>query len=76
MSFGIFDTLADYGILGFAVLALGYLCWMFLNRLMKSEDDLKARVKELESDVEKTLKESTETAKSLKETVLMLFGKK
>jgi hypothetical protein len=76
MSFGIFDTLADYGILGFAVLALGYLCWMFLNRLMKSEDDLKARVQQLESDVEKTLKESTETAKSLKETVLMLFGKK
>jgi hypothetical protein len=43
---------------------------------MKSEDELRARVKELESDVEKTLKESTETAKSLKETVLMLFGKR
>jgi hypothetical protein len=76
MSFGIFDTLADYGILGFAVLALGYLCWMFLNRLMKSEDDLKARIKELETDVQNTLKESAESSKSLKETVLMLFGKK
>jgi hypothetical protein len=43
---------------------------------MKSEDDLKARVKELESDVQNTLKESTESSKSLKETVLMLFGKK
>jgi hypothetical protein len=76
MSFGIFDTLADYGILGFAVLALGYLCWMFLNRLIQSEDDLKARIKELENDVQNTLKESTESSKSLKETVLMLFGKR
>jgi hypothetical protein len=76
MSFGPFEVLTQYGVLGFAVLALGYLCWMFLNRLMKSEDDLKARVQELENDVQNTLKESTESSKSLKETVLMLFGKK
>jgi hypothetical protein len=76
MSFGPFEVLTQYGILGFAVLALGYLCWMFLNRLMKSEDDLKARVQELENDVQNTLKESTESSKNLKETVLMLFGKR
>jgi hypothetical protein len=76
MSFGPFEVLTQYGVLGFAVLALGYLCWMFLNRLMKSEDDLKARVQELENDVQNTLKESTESSKSLKETVLMLFGKR
>jgi hypothetical protein len=80
MSFGIFESLTQYGILGFAVLALGYLCWIFLNRLMKSEDDYRTRVEELEGeyreDLEKKLEESTEHAKSLKETVLTLFGKR
>jgi len=80
MSFGPFEVLTQYGVLGFAVLALGYLCWMFLNKLLKSEEDLKARVEELEGDyrdeLEQKLEESTESSKSLKETVLMLFGKK
>jgi hypothetical protein len=80
MSFGIFESLTQYGILGFAVLGLGYLCWVFLNRLMKSEDDYRTRVEELEGeyreDLEKKLEESTEHSKSLKETVLTLFGKK
>jgi hypothetical protein len=80
MSFGIFESLTQYGILGFAVLGLGYLCWIFLNRLMKSEDDYRQRVEELEGeyreDLEKKLEESTEHSKSLKETVLTLFGKK
>lgn len=80
MSFGIFESLTQYGILGFAVLALGYLCWIFLNRLMKSEDDYRTKVEELEGeyreDLEKKLEESTEQSKSLKETVLTLFGKR
>ena len=80
MSFGPFEVLTQYGVLGFAVLALGYLCWMFLNKLIKSEEDYRARVEELEGDyrddLEKKLDESTESSKSLKETVLMLFGKK
>jgi hypothetical protein len=79
MSFGPFEVLTQYGVLGFAVLALGYLCWMFLNKLLKSEEDLKARVEELEGDyrdeLEQKLEESTESSKSLKETVLLLFGK-
>ncbi len=79
MSFGPFEVLTQYGVLGFAVLALGYLCWMFLNKLLKSEEELKAKVEELEGDyrddLEKKLDESTESSKSLKETVLMLFGK-
>lgn len=79
MSFGIFESLTQYGVLGFAVLALGYLCWIFLNRLMKSEDEYRQRLEELEGeyrdDLEKKLEESTEHAKSLKETVLMLFSK-
>ena len=80
MSFGPFEVLTQYGVLGFAVLALGYLCWMFLNRLMKSEDDLKEKINELEGEykdrLESKLTESTESSKSLKETVLMLFGKR
>ena len=80
MSFGIFESLTDYGILGFAVLGLGYLCWIFLNRLMKSEDDYKKRVEELEGDlrddVSDAIKKNTESAKTLKETILMLFSKK
>jgi hypothetical protein len=80
MSFGPFEVLTQYGVLGFAVLGLGYLCWIFLNKLMKSEEDYRARVEELEGeyreDLEKKLDESTESAKSLKETVLTLFGSK
>ena len=80
MSFGPFEVLTQYGVLGFAVLGLGYLCWIFLNRLMKSEQDLRTRVEELEGDyredLEKKLDESTESSKSLRETVLMLFGNK
>jgi len=80
MSFGPFEILTQYGVLGFAVLGLGYLCWVFLNRLMKSEEDLRTRLEDLEGgyreDLEKKLDESTESSKSLKETVLMLFGNK
>lgn len=80
MSFGPFEVLTQYGVLGFAVLALGYISWMFLNKLIKSEEEYRARVEELEGeyreDLEKKLDESTESSKSLKETVLMLFGKK
>ena len=80
MSFGPFEVLTQYGVLGFAVLGLGYICWMFLNKLIKSEEDYRQRVEELEGeyreDLEKKLDESTESSKSLKETVLMLFGKK
>ena len=79
MSFGPFEVLTQYGVLGFAVLALGYISWMFLNKLIKSEEDYRAKVEELEGeyreDLEKKLDESTESSKSLKETVLMLFGK-
>ena len=80
MSFGPFEVLTQYGVLGFAVLGLGYLCWTFLNRLMKSEDDLRQKVEELEGevrdDLDKTIKDVTETSKSLKETVLIFLSKK
>lgn len=80
MSFGPFEVLTQYGVLGFAVLGLGYLCWTFLNRLMKSEDDLRQRVEELEGevrdDLDKAIKDATETSRSLKETILIFLSKK
>ena len=78
--FGMFQTLTDYGVLGFAVLALGYLVWHFLQKLMKTEEEYRNRVEELEGqyreDLEKKLEESTNNAQSLKETILMFLGKK
>jgi hypothetical protein len=48
------------------VICVGY----FLTSLMKSEEDLRSRVEELEGDyrddLEKKLEESTESSKSLK----------
>lgn len=81
MSFGPFEVLTQYGVLGFAVLGLGYLCWMFLNKLMQSEEEYRKRVEYLEEEyrdsLEEKLTESTENSKSLKEIVLMfLSGKK
>jgi hypothetical protein len=78
--FGIFETLTQYGVLGFAVLALGYLVWHFLQKLMKSEEEYRNRVEELENefrgDLEKKLEESTESSKSLKEILLHFISSK
>jgi hypothetical protein len=80
MSFGPFEVLTQYGVLGFAVLGLGYLCWIFLNRLMKSEDELKTKISELENEFregyDQAIKESNENSKSLKEIVLAFLSKK
>lgn len=81
MSFGPFEVLTQYGVLGFAVLGLGYLCWVFLNKLMQSEEEYRKRVEYLEEEyrdsLEEKLTESTESSKSLKEIVIMfLSGKK
>ena len=78
MSFGVFDTLHQYGILGLVVLALGYIVWILFNRTLKSEDDLRKKVEELEGEhreeLNQTIKDSVKSSNSLKETILMLFG--
>jgi hypothetical protein len=80
MSFGPFEVLTQYGVLGFAVLGLGYLCWIFLNRLMKSEDELKTKISELENEFregyDQAIKDSNESSKSLKEIVLAFLSKR
>jgi hypothetical protein len=87
MSFGIFETLTQYGVLGLAVLGLGYLCWHFLNKLMKSEDDYRTRLEELQDEVRtnikqelkkstSTIKENSESSKSLREIIMALLSTK
>ncbi len=43
--FGVFAQLADYGPLGLAVLALGYVAWMFIKRHLAEKDRLQAELK-------------------------------
>ena len=43
--FGVFGQLADYGPLGLAVLALGYVAWMFLKRHLAEKGRLQEELK-------------------------------
>lgn len=47
-SFGIFETLAQYGALGVITLGLGAALWFLLKRQIASEDRLKSKVDELQ----------------------------
>jgi len=40
-SFGVFETLTQYGALGVIVLGLGAVLWFMLKRQLASEDELK-----------------------------------
>jgi hypothetical protein len=39
--FGVFSQLSDYGPIGLAALALGYVAWMFIKRHLAEKDRLK-----------------------------------
>lgn len=39
--FGIFNQLGDYGPIGLAALALGYVAWIFIKRNIAEKDRLK-----------------------------------
>jgi hypothetical protein len=47
--FGVFAQLADYGPLGLAVLALGYVAWIFIKRHLAEKDRLQEELKEKKS---------------------------
>lgn len=55
-SFGVFETLTQYGALGVIVLGLGAVLWFMLKRQIASEDRLKARVDELEKEIKDYMK--------------------
>ena len=42
-SFGVFETLTQYGALGVIVLGLGAVLWYMLKRQLASEDELKRK---------------------------------
>jgi hypothetical protein len=54
--FGVFAQLADYGPLGLAVLALGYVAWLFIKRYLDETKQLKEELKEKKVTRRKTKK--------------------
>lgn len=54
--FGVFGQLADYGPLGLAVLALGYVAWLFIKRYLDENKKLKEEVAEKKTTKRKTKK--------------------
>ncbi len=50
-SFGVFETLTQYGALGVITLGLGAALWFLLKRQIATEDDLKAKVDSLQKEL-------------------------
>jgi regulator of replication initiation timing len=80
MDVGVFSVLTQYGVLGLAVIALGYLCWRFITKMIEENDDLKIENRDLREDhyekVTETVKEHTTAFKALKDALMLLIGKK
>ena len=55
-SFGVFETLTQYGALGVITLALGAALWFLLKRQIASEDMLKTKVDELQKEVNECIR--------------------
>jgi len=49
--FGVFEKLTDYGALGLIVLALGYVSWMFVQKKLKENDELKKKIEDLREEL-------------------------
>lgn len=54
--FGVFAQLADYGPLGLAVLALGYVAWLFIKRYLDENKKMKEKLTEKKVVKRKTKK--------------------
>ena len=50
-SFGVFETLTQYGALGVITLGLGAALWFLLKRQIASEDKLKSQVDALQKEI-------------------------
>jgi hypothetical protein len=55
-SFGIFESLVQYGALGIITVGLGVALWFLLKRQIASEDKLKTRVDELQKELNDYIK--------------------
>jgi uncharacterized membrane-anchored protein YhcB (DUF1043 family) len=49
--FGVFEKLTDYGALGLIVLALGYVSWMFVQKKLKENEELKKKIEDLREEL-------------------------
>ena len=49
--FGVFEKLTDYGALGLIVLALGYVSWMFVQKKLKENEELKKKIEDLREEM-------------------------
>ena len=65
-SFGVFETLTQYGALGVMTLGLGTALWFLLKRQIASEDRLKTKVEELQKELNDYIKQDRSV---LKETI-------
>lgn len=63
-SFGIFETLTQYGALGVITLGLGAALWFLLKRQIASEDRLKSQVEDLQKDLNNYVKNDAGIIKS------------
>lgn len=63
-SFGVFETLSQYGALGVITLALGAALWFLLKRQIASEDKLKAQVEELQKEMNNYMRNDSSSLKS------------
>lgn len=54
--FGVFGQLADYGPLGLAALALGYVAWLFIKRYLDENKKMKEELVEKKTTRRKTKK--------------------
>lgn len=54
---GVFEHLAEYGVLGLVTLALGIVVWYLLKRELAFEDKLRVKVDELQKEMTSYIKE-------------------
>lgn len=64
-SFGIFETLTQYGALGIITLGLGAVLWFLLKRQIASEDMLRNKVDELQKELSEYINEDSEKLKEV-----------
>lgn len=63
-SFGVFETLTQYGALGVITLGLGAALWFLLKRQIATEDKLKAQVDELQKEVNNYIRNDANNMKN------------
>lgn len=54
---GVFEHLAEYGVLGLVTLALGFVVWFLLRRELLSEEKLRLKTDDLQKELTTYIKE-------------------